>query len=233
MPASDVVVKIRFSGGTQPPVILTDPEEPNDPVEPGGTTGITTERIYGDNRIDTAIALSKANFTKADTVVIARADDYPDALTASVLAKAVNGPILLSYPDRVNDKVLAEISRLGARNILLIGGEEAMHASTAQAYAKGRNTERIGGKNRYDTAAVIAKHFHKTAQTAYLATGEDFPDALTAGLIAGKANAPLLLTNKSILRAETVNYLKEAKVEKVIVVGGPEAITEKVVKEIK
>jgi len=89
-----------------------------------------------------------------------------------------------------------------------------MHASTAQAYAKGRNTERIGGKNRYDTAAVIAKHFHKTAQTAYLATGEDFPDALTAGLIAGKANAPLLLTNKSILRAETVNYLKEAKVEK-------------------
>ena len=80
---------------------------------------------------------------------------------------------------------------------------------------------------------MIAKHFHKTAQTAYLATGEDFPDALTAGLIAGKANAPLLLTNKSILRAETVNYLKEAKVEKVIVVGGPEAITEKVVKEIK
>lgn len=40
-------------------------------------------------------------------------------------------------------------------------------------------------------------------------------------------------TTKSILRAETVNYLKEAKVEKVIVVGGPEAITEKVVKEIK
>ncbi|MGI6441406.1 MAG: cell wall-binding repeat-containing protein [Peptoniphilaceae bacterium] len=307
----------------------TDPTPPTPPTPP---TGITTERIYGDNRIDTAIALSKANFTKADTVVIARADDYPDALTASVLAKAVNGPILLSYPDRVNDKVLAEISRLGAKNLLLIGGEEAMHASTAQAYAKGRNTERIGGKNRYDTAsliadtitqrtgkktqamiatgenfpdalaisgpasrlgtpillvrkngvpeetkaaltrngitqtiviggeeaipaavakalpgatqrlggknrydtaAVIAKHFHKTAQTAYLATGEDFPDALTAGLIAGKANAPLLLTNKSILRAETVNYLKEAKVEKVIVVGGPEAITEKVVKEIK
>jgi hypothetical protein len=178
MPESDVVVKIRFSGGTQPPVILTDPEEPNDPVEPGGTTGITTERIYGDNRIDTAIALSKANFTKADTVVIARADDYPDALTASVLAKAVNGPILLSYPDRVNDKVLAEISRLGARNLLLIGGEEAMHASTAQAYAKGRNTERIGGKNRYDTAGLIAdtitQRTGKKTQ-AMIATGENFP----------------------------------------------------------
>lgn len=241
----------------------TDPKPPTPP------TGITTERIFGDNRIQTAIALSKDTFTKANTVVLARSDDYPDALTAAVLARAVDAPVLLTHGKTVHPELQAELTRLGAKHLLVIGGDAASRGipillvrqggvpkETAAALTRNSITKttviggdaavseacvnqlpgtpvRLGGKNRYDTAAVIAAHFHKTAHTAYLATGEKFPDALTAGLVAARNHAPLLLTKRDELRNEARAYFTKAGVKKVILIGGTNAITDRVVKDMK
>ncbi|MFC4369200.1 cell wall-binding repeat-containing protein, partial [Citroniella saccharovorans] len=84
--------------------------------------GIELERQAGDNRYKTAVEISKKNFESAETVILANGEKEADALAASVLAKEKNAPILLIKIDQVPDEVAKEIERLGAKNIILIGG---------------------------------------------------------------------------------------------------------------
>ncbi|WP_139905332.1 cell wall-binding repeat-containing protein [Clostridium thermarum] len=89
--------------------------------------------------------------------------------------------------------------------------------------------ERLGGKNRYETSAKISAYGWKNGSDyALVASGEDFPDALCAVPLAKKYNAPLILTYKDALSAETRAELNRLKVKNVIIVGGPGAVSQRV-----
>jgi ell wall binding domain 2 (CWB2)/Cysteine-rich secretory protein family len=61
------------------------------------------QRIAGGDRISTAVAVSQQVFPRADAVVLARADQYPDALAGASLAAALGGPVLLTAPDHLSE----------------------------------------------------------------------------------------------------------------------------------
>src|SRR5680860_87032 len=65
-------------------------------VPEGALGSIAVQRIAGGDRVATAIALSRAVFDAADTVVLARADDPADALVGAPLAARRDAPILLT-----------------------------------------------------------------------------------------------------------------------------------------
>lgn len=98
-----------------------DPTPPADPA-PGARE---TSRLAGPDRITTAVAVSQAQFPGgADTVYLARADDFADALSGGTLTA---GPILLvpscgELPAAVAD----EIVRVGATTVTALGGENAV-----------------------------------------------------------------------------------------------------------
>lgn len=79
-------------------------------------------RNRGATRYETAVANSRASFVKAGTVVLARGDDFADALTAGPLAAALNAPILLVRGGRIDAATAAEMNRLGATRAIPIGG---------------------------------------------------------------------------------------------------------------
>ncbi|WP_066038924.1 cell wall-binding repeat-containing protein [Herbiconiux solani] len=55
-------------------------------------------------------------------------------------------------------------------------------------------TERIGGADRYETSVLTAKRVQPgTATIVYIASGENFADALSASAIAAQRGAPLML----------------------------------------
>lgn len=85
--------------------------------------------------------------------------------------------------------------------------------------------DRIAGSDRYETSAAIAKRGWNTSYYAILASGENFPDALTAAPLAMKYNAPLLLTSRDRLETSTQNELLTLKVKKVIIIGGTGVIS--------
>ncbi|OLT17918.1 hypothetical protein BJF80_00970 [Serinicoccus sp. CUA-874] len=58
---------------------------------------------------------------------------------------------------------------------------------------------RIAGSDRYDSAARVAATYPAGVRTAYLATGENFPDAIGASALAGQLDAPVLLTRSDHL----------------------------------
>ena len=73
-------------------------------------------RISGVDRYQTAIEISSEGWESAETVIIARGNDFADALAGVPLAHAYEAPILLTLTDELSDNVLAEIERLRAQH---------------------------------------------------------------------------------------------------------------------
>jgi parallel beta-helix repeat protein len=85
--------------------------------------------------------------------------------------------------------------------------------------------ERFAGDNRYDTACQVVREWFDSADTVVLASGEDFPDALSAAGLAGTYEAPLLLTAKDSLPSVVASTLSALGTSDIIIVGGPAAVS--------
>lgn len=193
-------------------------------------------RIYGDNRIKTAIKISEESYTSASTVIVARADDYPDSLGASVLAKQLKAPILLTKSGDLDKAVSDEIKRLKATDIIIVGGKAAVSEKVEKALNVFDNDiERIYGDNRYETSALIAKRVVGLAgklEKAIIASGEDFADALAISPYAANKGQPILLVRKNTVDQKIKEMIKEIGIREVRIAGGTGRISEAVEKEL-
>lgn len=192
------------------------------------------ERLSGSDRYHTAAAISQAGWEKAETVVLARGDQYADALAGVSLAFKEDAPILLTRPDSLHPATQAELERLEAKNVIILGGAAAVAQAVEDQLADlGLNVERVRGANRHGTAAAVAgKVAPNGVDTAVIAYGSNFPDALAAASYAAAAGYPILLTDKAALPQETKDALKGLGVKNTIVVGGTGAIADSVLAEL-
>ena len=98
-----------------------------------------------------------------------------------------------------------------------------------------RDVGRIFGPNRYATAAELSKVRFPTPPSTlnvFVATGLNFPDALSAAPAAGFLDGPILLVTTSGIPAETKTELTRLGPSKIYVVGGPSVISEVVRNEL-
>lgn len=85
-------------------------------------------------------------------------------------------------------------------------------------YAQGKY-ERIGGVDRYETSAKMSQKFGDKSEYAIIASGENFPDALSACPLSKKYNAPIILTSENKLDNRASAQLKALGVSKVFIIG--------------
>jgi putative cell wall-binding protein len=86
-------------------------------------------------------------------------------------------------------------------------------------------TSRIGADNRYEESTKIAAQaFPSGARLAYVASGDNFPDALSVGPLAATAGAPVLLTAAGSLPAPVSAALTSLGVTKVVILGGTDTV---------
>jgi putative cell wall-binding protein len=202
--------------------------ETPEPVHYGDLSG-STMRIAGLDRIDTVNQVAMTGWSEgAKTVIIARSDDFPDALAGVTLAKKYDAPILVTSPVSLEKSVLEVLQELKPQEIIILGGTGAISAKVENQIKDGAswtdNIRRIAGKNRYETAALIASEIPNSGEIA-LATGTNFPDALTMASAAAAKDIPILLTQKDVLPNETLDTIKSSKYEKVYVAGGEGVIS--------
>ncbi len=183
-------------------------------------------RLAGATRTDTAVSVSRATRPSADAVVIARSDDFPDALSAAPLAAAQSAPLLLSPPGAAPQAVLEEVRRLGARTAWLVGDRTALSDRVESDLRAAGITEvrRLAGVDRYATAAAVAREVGGTA--AYVASGTSFPDAASVSGLAAHQRRPVLLTAADALPAATAQALDALGTTSVTVVGGPSVVSD-------
>ena len=188
-------------------------------------------RVAGDDRYGTALDASQEAFPAADTVVIATGANWPDALGGSALAGATHAPLLLTRPDYLPGTVRAEIERLGATKVYILGGTAAVNATVENELVGmlGRaGVVRLGGSDRYGTARLVADESIRVLGGGYsgdalVATGSNFPDATAGAAVAAALGRPILLANA----ANGDVYLPSAT-RRVTILGGPMAVSENI-----
>ena len=185
------------------------------------------QRLAGVSRFHTAIEISKEGWENAETVVIVRSDQFPDALTGVPLAAQKDAPILLTYPNELPVITKDEIKRLGAKNVIILGGEAAVSKNVEKSLKNiVDKVKRISGNDRFETARKIAKKLDGNPRTAIVAYGYDFPDALAASYYAAKNGYPIILTDTNIIPKHAEKVLKN--MNQTIVVGGEKVIGQEV-----
>lgn len=189
----------------------------------------SADRIGGADRYATAAQVSAAGFAAgASTVFLASGADYPDALSAAPIAASLSAPVLLTAPAALPAVVVAELRRLGAIDVIIVGGTGVItRAVEAQLKQLGYTTDRIGGADRYDTSRQLIAEFAEPSTILYLATGRNYPDALAAAAAAGSAGAPVLLVdgNRSILDPASLALLSDRGVQSVLIAGGTAVVS--------
>lgn len=193
-------------------------------------------RIAGEDRIATAIQASRQRgwvrtvdgASKLD-IIIARSDDFADAIAATPLADLVNAPVLINPTEELDARVAAEVKRLkgtagnGAVTVHILGGTKAVSSTVEHEIdailGNDKNTLRHQGSDRYGTAVALADatlaaygrlpEANKKHPKLYLTTGEDFADALAAGAAAANNDGIVLLTagEKFDARGVTLDYI--------------------------
>ena len=192
-----------------------------------------TVRAAGPTRVETAVAVARAAFDRADTLVVARFDGYADALAGAALAGALGAPVVLSTPDALPFQVELEIRRLGVSRIVLLGDESAL-STRLEEHARFLvpEVERIGGPTRFATAALVAEHL--PADHAFVVQGASadpargWPDAVAVAGLAGALAEPILPVERDRLPDETAHALTDGGIQRVTIVGGVDAVSQAV-----
>lgn len=169
-------------------------------------------RVFGEDRIATAIALSASKFTggTAGGAVVARADAFPDALSAAPLAVVRNGPVLLTRSDALDARVAAELQRAvpAGAAVSIVGGPAAVSAAVEEQVRQlGYAVTRYAGATRAETAVDVAERGLGGRTPVLLSTGLGFADALSGGAAAAAVGGVVLLTDGTAPNAATTAYL--------------------------
>ena len=86
--------------------------------------------------------------------------------------------------------------------------------------------DRYAGADRYATATVVSRNtFGGGAPIVYVATGANYPDALTGGAAAARAPGPVLLVTPSSIPQATRTEIQRLRPQRIVVLGGTGAIS--------
>ena len=169
---------------------------------PAGVSSANVEnvtRIAGKDRIGTSLEISKAMFNESDNVVLASGFNFADALSAGQLAAALNAPLILS-DENMDDMVKEEIANLKPKNMYIVGGENALGSNiegSVKSAVNDINIERLKGNNRYETSVKVMEKTKEFVDAEYLliASGKNFPDALSATSFMADHKALMVLSD--------------------------------------
>lgn len=192
-------------------------------------------RIYGKDRIETSIDISKSGWKDgSDLVVIAQGYNYADALCSSPLAKKYNAPILLTGTSKLSDNTLKEIKRLNAKKVIIIGGPKVISQQVEKQLndLKINNIKRIYGANRYETSLKIAENMGDVKKV-FLTSGNGYADSLSVASVAAKEQSPILFSDKNKLNDSINKFIKDKEVNKVFIIGGQSIISDNAIKGVK
>ncbi|MFE4951184.1 cell wall-binding repeat-containing protein [Leifsonia sp. NPDC056665] len=184
-------------------------------------------RVAGANRYETSRALAEAAFPEtAPAVFIATGRGYADALSAGAAAAKAGAPVLLVEGNTagLDAASTALVERLAPSSITVVGGTAVVSDRVLRGAEKLAGTvTRIAGDDRFATSAAIASTWG-TAPRAYVASGENFPDALVGSALAGAEGVPLFVIRKWCQYDSTFDSQGSLGTASVTLLGGPESI---------
>ena len=195
-------------------------------------------RKGGENRYETMQQVVQTTFEKSNYAIIATGDSFADALLANGLAGTLKCPVLLTARNSLSKEAKSELERLDVTNIYIVGNTNAVSAAVEtdlvmQAY----QVTRLAGGSDQETSIRVLEECRKAgtpSESVIIATGKNFPDALSIGPWAYASGSPILFTDASgMLSDAQVAALKgDGKFKHALVIGGATAVSDAVAKQL-
>jgi putative cell wall-binding protein len=201
----------------------------------GSYTSGSVIRLAGSDRYATAAAVSKAHFAPGVPIAyVATGLNFPDALAGGPAAATAGGPILLTSPDVLPAATAAELERLEPNRIVVLGGSGVISdpvLNDLRTFAP--KVARVAGLDRYSTAAAVSSSvFSSGVPVVFVATGQNYPDALAGGTAAAVRGGPILLVTASFVPSATRAEILRLQPSEIIVLGGSGAVSDGVLAEL-
>lgn len=191
-------------------------------------------RIGGSNRYAVAAGVAATYPAGVPVVYLATGEKFPDAIGASALAARQDAPVLLTRGDSLPSATITQLQRLSPAEVVVLGGPLSVSDAVArQAGSYADRWSRVGGDTRYDVSAGLAQAYSPGVSVLYVAAGAKFPDALSVGALAGRQNAPVLLTPKTGLHPAVEEQIARLDPGRIVVVGGPASVDEAVLSQLR
>ena len=162
------------------------------PAYAGTEKQANIERIFGQDRFKTMYEIAlKYNPGMTKNVVLASGNNFPDALAGVPLAKQLDAPILLvdSTVESSSDAFSYLKNHTDKKgNVYILGGNGVIADNFVTALVNlgysSVNIHRLAGNDRYETAVKIAQELKNDGTEFYVVSGDNFPDALSASVLA-------------------------------------------------
>ena len=194
----------------------------------------TLDSISGDDRYETSANIAEEAFpdgVESGYAVLVNGTDsgWPDALAASSLAGALEGPVLLTMQSDLPDDIAEVIESLGIEDVIIVGGTNSVSEDVATELANlGVSVDRIYGGSRYDTQAGVYEYGVKQGywdSTIFVASGNTYADALSVSSIAYSQCIPIFLVNGSSgFSDKQVEYLFDGSITTAYLLGGTSSV---------
>jgi putative cell wall-binding protein len=204
-----------------------------------------TVELEADGAVEASIEWSQFTFAdgSSDTAAVGRSDKFPDNLASSLIQGQEDAPLLLTGNEALDDRVAAELERLGVETVHILGGDAALDETVEnELEAAGYTVHRDAGVTRIETAIDIARTHAPNATEGLLVrafggpSGDEtqaWADALAGGAWAADANMPVFLTQTNELNDNLRAYLEDSDITSLTILGGTAAISEAVRAELE
>lgn len=181
-------------------------------------------RLAGMNRYETSLEIAKyidSNFYDIENIVLANGYAEADAMSIAAISGRDKMPIILAESQSINSQVYNWLKSENLSNAYIIGGtgviEDKLLNDLNSITSLDISKNRLGGKDRYETnALVIEKFYENYIDKVYATKGLELVDALSAGPIAALNNGPVILcdndlslSQKNILELKNANFIFE------------------------
>lgn len=220
-------------GVTETPELVVPPEWKNIAVGLFSNKAPTVVDATLDNYVATLTFDQPMKLSAAPTVTVnggAATYEWVDSkigVTETGSWEALSSTLKITLP--------ASVAQKGGVQKLVVTGGEGYAGKTMAKFEKEwtfpatpASFKRLFGNVALDTMSVIVDEGWKgqVGGTVVIATLEGYWDALTAAGVAGMVKAPVLMTTKDSLSAQTEKVLKTLKPSTVIVCGGSAVVTD-------
>jgi putative cell wall-binding protein len=201
--------------------------------------GNTTERAAGNDRYETCLKIAeKVNTSKDTPVFLATGENFPDALSIASVAASKEYPIILTSKDKLPNGVGTYLSSLQPSEVFIVGGTGVISTSVEsniKTILPAASVQRLAGQDRFETSTKAYRKFFPSPSNILIASGMNFPDALSASVLAAKYNAPIVLIDpkNSYPPESTFNYLKTLNNPNITIIGGTGVVPVQLVDNIK
>ena len=189
--------------------------------------GITVTRLWGQNRYETDIKVAE-KLTDVSQIAVVTGEDYADALSISPIAIKENMAIILVPHNEIPKSVKDYLSNHNISKTYVIGKGTSIQNTDGLT-----NITELNGKDKYQRNIAIINTFKSDLDLSafYLATGENFPDALSGTILSGLKGNPLMLVGNDITDEKSLLQLVAPNAN-IKILGGTSAVSDNTINNL-